>query len=107
MSPLGIHHVPGENALRRQLLEGADVVMSRKTTADHAAEHLALDLVISYQRISELNDRLTTVRLMAQLGIHQLHEMTLKHERLKEAHYRLIEEYRELREQVMGRAVAE
>jgi len=36
-------------------------------------------------------------RLLAQQAIHELHDLTVRHDRLSDAHHRLSEEYRALR----------
>lgn len=74
--------------------------------ADHVVEILALDLASAEEQIVRRDADVEIYRLLAQSAIHRLHELTLQHDRLRDSHVRLINEYRTLREQTTLPAAA-
>lgn len=74
--------------------------------ADLVIEALALSEAELLQRVADLEADVAVYRELAQAGIHELHELTLSHERLRDQHQRLLDEYRHLRVQIMSAAVA-
>jgi hypothetical protein len=64
-------------------------------------EMLALSEAELRDQIVRSEAKARIYRELAQAGIHQLHDLRLEHDRLREQHHRLIDEYRALRVQLL------
>lgn len=73
---------------------------------DFVIEILSDEAVLRAERIASLEAEVISYRMLAQEGIHALHHLTVAHDRLRESHYRLIDEYRALRVQILHKAAA-
>src|SRR5579864_9171641 len=79
--------------------DGVNAASAR--VADGVIEHLALSEAELAESNASLAEDVQSYRELAVEAIHALADLRLKHQRLQDNHYRLIDEYRELRAAVM------
>lgn len=58
------------------------------------------------ERLASAEDDRDAYRALAQQAIHSLHDLTARHERLRELHARLADDYRHLRVQLLTKVWA-
>lgn len=73
---------------------------------DFVIEMLSDEAVLYEERLASLEADVLSYRMLAQEAIHALHHLTVSHDRLRESHHRLIDEYRALREHILHEAAA-
>ena len=73
---------------------------------DLVIETLADDEAALLERLASLENDIRIYRELAQQALHELHHLTRRHDRLREQHARLLDEFRFLRAQTMRRSVA-
>ena len=77
--------------------------MSAPDHRDLALEAFAADEATLLEYLVTLTTDRNAQRELAQMAIHQIHDLTQRLEKLRQQHWHLIEEYRRHREAVMRR----
>jgi hypothetical protein len=103
--PCGVQprHAPEESNLETGDIAKCKVV-GRPELQDYkdlVIEMYSDDALMLHELVESLDADVVSYRMLAREAIHALHHLTISHERLRESHHRLIDEYRVLRVQLL------